>query len=168
MIPNRLYTFSTGSKPPNTIDVQRQRYIRMLVADGQGVLVFLMYQMSVFPPIFAASAVVSRGPVNCLRVFNGALWVGGQQGITCFDLESLQARGTIASQHPITGRLSADFFLTLATLMQMDRPRLLCKTGSSRGTFHGILMNVSQRRSPQEYCETCSSRGQDYCSLRIS
>ena len=69
-----------------------------------------MYSILVFPPILAALFLVSQGPVNCLRVFNGALWVGGQQGITCFDLESLQARGTIASQHPITGQLAADLF----------------------------------------------------------
>ena len=66
-----------------------------------------MLVVQVVPRTLAAVAVVLQGPVNCLRVFNGALWVGGQQGITCFDLESLQARGTIASQHPITGRLSA-------------------------------------------------------------
>ena len=51
----------------------------------------------------AGLAVPRAGPVTCLRVFNGALWVGGQTGISCFDLGSLQARGTIASQQQVTG-----------------------------------------------------------------
>ncbi|CAJ1407861.1 unnamed protein product [Effrenium voratum] len=51
------------------------------------------------------------GPVTCLRVFNGALWVGGQTGISCFDLGSLQARGTIASQQQVTGLLECQGFM---------------------------------------------------------
>jgi len=37
------------------------------------------------------------GPVNSMRVFNGSLWVGADEGITCFDLSTLQAKGTIPS-----------------------------------------------------------------------
>lgn len=45
------------------------------------------------------------GPVTAVRVVNGGLWVGGQQGITCIDLSTLQAKGTITSEHPVTALL---------------------------------------------------------------
>jgi len=51
------------------------------------------------------------GPVTSLRVLNDALWVGGYQGITCFDLGTLQARGTITSQHHVTGLLEFQTFM---------------------------------------------------------
>eukprot|EP00931_Biecheleriopsis_adriatica_P110665 TRINITY_DN84957_c0_g1_i1.p1 TRINITY_DN84957_c0_g1~~TRINITY_DN84957_c0_g1_i1.p1 ORF type:complete len:403 (-),score=80.74 TRINITY_DN84957_c0_g1_i1:11-1219(-) len=48
------------------------------------------------------------GPVTCAKVLNDALWVGGNSGITCFDLASLQAKGTISSQHQVTGLLQME------------------------------------------------------------
>ncbi|CAE7246566.1 ZFWD3 [Symbiodinium natans] len=51
------------------------------------------------------------GPVTCLRVLGEALWVGGYEGISCFDLGTLQARGTISSQHHVTGLLECQGFM---------------------------------------------------------
>mmetsp|Transcript_33886 Transcript_33886/g.79238 ORF Transcript_33886/g.79238 Transcript_33886/m.79238 type:complete len:397 (-) Transcript_33886:174-1364(-) len=45
------------------------------------------------------------GMVTSVKVLNDGLWVGHQQGVTCIDLGSLQPRGTIASQHPVTAML---------------------------------------------------------------
>jgi len=45
------------------------------------------------------------GPVNAVRVLNDGLWVGGHNGITCFDLASLQPRGTIPSSVQVTALL---------------------------------------------------------------
>ncbi|CAE7474023.1 ZFWD3 [Symbiodinium sp. CCMP2456] len=51
------------------------------------------------------------GPVTAVRVLNDALWVGGYEGITCFDLGSLQARGTIPSSNHVTGLLDFQAFM---------------------------------------------------------
>mmetsp|Transcript_24154 Transcript_24154/g.54604 ORF Transcript_24154/g.54604 Transcript_24154/m.54604 type:complete len:407 (+) Transcript_24154:240-1460(+) len=59
------------------------------------------------------------GPVNAVKVLGNGLWVAGQSGITCFDLESLQARGTITSVHPVTGLLECQGYM-LATFRSGD------------------------------------------------
>jgi len=51
------------------------------------------------------------GPVTCMRVLNGALWVGAQNGIACFDLTSLSAKGTIQSEHQVTGLLEMQGYM---------------------------------------------------------
>lgn len=48
------------------------------------------------------------GPVSALRVVGDGLWVGGQTGITCFDLNTLQPRGTLQSAHAVTGMVELD------------------------------------------------------------
>lgn len=45
------------------------------------------------------------GAVNAVKVLGDALWVGGQTGITCVDLGTLQPRGTVQSVEPVTGLL---------------------------------------------------------------
>lgn len=45
------------------------------------------------------------GPVNVVKILGGSLWVGGNGGVTCFDLNTLQPKGTIESPHPVTGML---------------------------------------------------------------
>jgi len=45
------------------------------------------------------------GAVTSVKVVNDSLWVGGQTGITCFDLTTLQAKGTLLAPAPVTGLL---------------------------------------------------------------
>jgi len=45
----------------------------------------------------------ATGAVTAVRVLGDALWVAAQNGITCFDLATLQPRGTIPSNHQVTG-----------------------------------------------------------------
>eukprot|EP00928_Gymnodinium_smaydae_P070762 TRINITY_DN54534_c0_g1_i1.p1 TRINITY_DN54534_c0_g1~~TRINITY_DN54534_c0_g1_i1.p1 ORF type:complete len:394 (+),score=69.87 TRINITY_DN54534_c0_g1_i1:138-1319(+) len=59
------------------------------------------------------------GAVNVVRVLGDGLWVGAQTGITCFDLNTLQPRGTIASQHPVTAMIELDGFM-IATYRNGD------------------------------------------------
>merc|ERR1719247_1930069 len=42
------------------------------------------------------------GPVSSMSIVNGGLWVGAQNGITCFDLNTLQPKGTIPSMAPVS------------------------------------------------------------------
>mmetsp|Transcript_72624 Transcript_72624/g.117089 ORF Transcript_72624/g.117089 Transcript_72624/m.117089 type:complete len:413 (+) Transcript_72624:107-1345(+) len=51
------------------------------------------------------------GPVNCMRVLGEALWVGGNTGITCFDLASLQPKGTLPAEHPVTGLIECSGYM---------------------------------------------------------
>jgi len=43
------------------------------------------------------------GAVTDAAVMNEALWIAAQNGITCFDLATMQPRGTIPSTHQVTG-----------------------------------------------------------------
>merc|ERR1711957_694306 len=54
------------------------------------------------------------GAVFDTAVMNDALWVAGQNGITCFDLGSLQARGTIPANHQVTGLRECSGFMIAA------------------------------------------------------
>jgi len=54
------------------------------------------------------------GPVNSVRVFSEGLWVGAEQGVTCFDLNTLQPRGTIPSQHAVVGMLEFQGYMLVA------------------------------------------------------
>lgn len=42
------------------------------------------------------------GPVSCVKVLGDALWVGGQQGVTCLDLGTMQPRGVLRSAAEVT------------------------------------------------------------------
>mmetsp|Transcript_17144 Transcript_17144/g.36806 ORF Transcript_17144/g.36806 Transcript_17144/m.36806 type:complete len:380 (+) Transcript_17144:171-1310(+) len=59
------------------------------------------------------------GAVTVVKVVNNALWVAAQNGITCFDLETLNARGTIAANFQVTGLLDCDGYC-LATYRNGD------------------------------------------------
>lgn len=59
------------------------------------------------------------GPVNAVRILGDGLWAGGMTGITCFDLNTLQPRGTIPSQHPVASLLELDGHM-LATYRNGD------------------------------------------------
>lgn len=59
------------------------------------------------------------GAVTSVRVLNDGLWVAGQNGITCFDLSTLQPRGTVASTHQVTGLLECTGYM-LATFYNGD------------------------------------------------
>jgi len=48
---------------------------------------------------------IPGGMVTAVKVLNDGLWVGHQQGITCIDLATLQAKGTIPSPHPVSAML---------------------------------------------------------------
>mmetsp|Transcript_9432 Transcript_9432/g.15256 ORF Transcript_9432/g.15256 Transcript_9432/m.15256 type:complete len:393 (+) Transcript_9432:128-1306(+) len=54
------------------------------------------------------------GPVNAVRVLNGSLWVGAEEGITCFDLTTLQAKGTIPSPVGVSKMLELDGYMLAA------------------------------------------------------
>lgn len=54
------------------------------------------------------------GPVNCMKMMNDSLWVGGHNGITNFDLATLQPKGTLQSQHQVTGLVDCQGYM-LAT-----------------------------------------------------
>jgi len=59
------------------------------------------------------------GPVTSVRVLNDGLWVGANNGITCFDLGTLQPRGTIPSDHQVTGLVECQGYM-LATFRNGD------------------------------------------------
>lgn len=54
------------------------------------------------------------GPVNSVKVFNDSLWVGAEQGITCFDLNTLQAKGNIPSQAGCTSLFNFQGYMIAA------------------------------------------------------
>eukprot|EP00933_Yihiella_yeosuensis_P055313 TRINITY_DN54044_c0_g1_i1.p1 TRINITY_DN54044_c0_g1~~TRINITY_DN54044_c0_g1_i1.p1 ORF type:complete len:392 (+),score=51.01 TRINITY_DN54044_c0_g1_i1:80-1255(+) len=51
------------------------------------------------------------GAVSSIKVLGDALWVGSANGITCFDLNSLQPRGTINSVEQVTGLIECQGFM---------------------------------------------------------
>lgn len=59
------------------------------------------------------------GPVTSVRVLNDGLWVGANQGITCFDLNTLQPKGTIPSEHQVTDLIECQGYM-LATFRNGD------------------------------------------------
>lgn len=54
------------------------------------------------------------GPVSAVQVFNDALWVGADQGITCFDLNTLQAKGSIPSTAGISRMFELQGYMLVA------------------------------------------------------
>lgn len=54
------------------------------------------------------------GQVHAVRVFNDGLWVGGDTGITCFDLNTLQAKGTIPSQAGVASMFNFQGYMIAA------------------------------------------------------
>lgn len=54
------------------------------------------------------------GAITQTCIVDGSLWVAGQNGITCFDLASLQAKGTIPSTHQVTGLVDCQGFMVAA------------------------------------------------------
>lgn len=54
------------------------------------------------------------GPVNVVKVFNDSLWAGGEQGITCFDLNTLQAKGTIPSPAGVSSMFDMQGYMLVA------------------------------------------------------
>lgn len=54
------------------------------------------------------------GPVNSVKVFNDGLWVGGESGITCFDLGTLQAKGTIPAVAGVASMLDFQGYMLVA------------------------------------------------------
>jgi len=54
------------------------------------------------------------GPVSTVKVFNDGLWVGGEQGITCFDLGTLQAKGTIPSSAGVASMFDFQGYMLVA------------------------------------------------------
>lgn len=72
------------------------------------------------------------GAITAIRVVNGGLWVAAQNGITSFDLGTLQPRGTIPSTHQVTGLVDCDSFV-LATLRNGD---VKVYDGSGTETFN--------------------------------
>merc|ERR1719199_416388 len=54
------------------------------------------------------------GPVSSMRIFNDSLWVGAQSGITCFDLNTLQPKGTISHPAGVTGMVELQGYMLAA------------------------------------------------------
>lgn len=54
------------------------------------------------------------GPVTSVKVFQGSLWAGAQNGITCFDLTTLQPKGTIQSVNPVQDMLEFNGYMVVA------------------------------------------------------
>mmetsp|Transcript_177312 Transcript_177312/g.568511 ORF Transcript_177312/g.568511 Transcript_177312/m.568511 type:complete len:409 (+) Transcript_177312:147-1373(+) len=59
------------------------------------------------------------GAVTAVKVLGDALWVAAQNGITCFDLNTLQPKGTIPSNHQTTALVECQGFM-LATFRNGD------------------------------------------------
>jgi len=72
------------------------------------------------------------GAVNVVRILGDGLWVGAQNGITCFDLNSLQPRGTLPANFPCTGLVECQGFM-LATFRNGD---VKIYDGAGNQTFH--------------------------------
>jgi len=54
------------------------------------------------------------GAVSAVKVFNGGLWVGAEQGITCFDLNTLQPKGTIPSTAGVAEMIEFEGYILVA------------------------------------------------------
>mmetsp|Transcript_102724 Transcript_102724/g.257556 ORF Transcript_102724/g.257556 Transcript_102724/m.257556 type:complete len:408 (-) Transcript_102724:31-1254(-) len=72
------------------------------------------------------------GAVAAVRIIGDGLWVGAQNGITCFDLNSLQPRGTIPANFPVTGLVECQGYM-LATFRNGD---IKIYDGAGNQTFH--------------------------------
>merc|ERR1740121_2302326 len=59
------------------------------------------------------------GAITAICMLNESLWVAAQNGVTCFDLASLQPKGSIPSTHQVTGLLDCQGFV-LATMRNGD------------------------------------------------
>jgi len=71
------------------------------------------------------------GAVTAMKMVGDGLWVAAQNGMTCFDLVSLQPKGTIPSTHQVTGLLDCDGFV-IATLRNGD---IKVYDGTGKETF---------------------------------